>query len=109
MCRTGEQAGTMKSIADKAEVSVDFPNKAYMGTFGRESSFDIKVDADEVLLRIVRAGDERREISLYLHYYLLADILKELAQGLTRHDFLDEAHLGPLREGAAALGKALRK
>jgi hypothetical protein len=34
----------MKSISDKAEVSLDFPDKAYMGSFGRESSFDVKVD-----------------------------------------------------------------
>ena len=26
----------MKSITDRAEVSVDFPNKTYMGAFGRE-------------------------------------------------------------------------
>ena len=25
----------MKSITDRAEVSVDFPNKTYMGAFGR--------------------------------------------------------------------------
>ena len=52
------------------------------------------------MLRIVRAGDDRREIAVHLHYYLLADILKELGQGLTEHAFLDEAHLSRLREGA---------
>lgn len=98
----------MKSISDRAEVSVDFPDKTYMGAFGRELTFDVKVDSDEVLLRIVRAGAERREIAVYLHYYLLADILKELAQGLGKHDFLDEAHLEPLRAGAEALVRALR-
>lgn len=98
----------MKSISDRAEVSIDFPDKAYMGAFGRESSFDVKVEPDEVLLRIVRAGSERREIAIYLHYYLLADILKDLGRGLADHAFLDEAHLGPLREGAAALVEALR-
>jgi hypothetical protein len=79
-----------------------------MGAFGRESTFDVKVEADEVLLRIVRAGSERREIAVYLHYYLLADILKELGQGLTQHGFLDEAHLSRLREGAEALLRALQ-
>ena len=98
----------MKSISDRAEVSVDFPGKAYMGTFGRESTFDVKVEPDEVLLRIVRIGAERREIAVYLHYYLLADILKELGQGLTEHGFLDEAHLTRLREGAEALLRALQ-
>ena len=98
----------MKAITDRAEVSVDFPDKAYMGAFGRESTFDVKVEPDEVLLRIVRTGAERREIAVYLHYYLLADILKELGQGLTEHSFLDEAHLLRLREGAEALLRALQ-
>ena len=98
----------MRSISDRAEVSVDFPDKAYMGAFGRESTFEVKVDADEVLLRIARAGSERREIAVYLHYYLLADILKELGQGLAEHAFLDEAHLSRLREGADALVRALQ-
>lgn len=98
----------MKSITDRAEVSVDFPNKAYMGAFGRESSFEVKVEPDEVMLRIVRPGEERREISVHLHYFLLADILAQLGQGLVRHDFLDETHLQKLREGADSLVQALK-
>ena len=97
----------MKSITDKAEISVDFPDKTYMGAFGRESSFDVKVETDEVLLRIVRRGQERREIAVHLHYYLLADILKELGQGLARENPLDESHLRALREGVAALTQSL--
>ena len=76
----------MKSITDKAEVSVDFPDKTYMGAFGRESSFDVKVEADEVLLRLIRTGEERREIAVHLHYYLLADLLKEIGQGLASQE-----------------------
>ena len=97
----------MKTIADRAEVSIDFPDKAYMGAFGHESSFDVKVEPDEVLLRILRPGDERREVAFHLHYYLLGDILREMARGLAAHDFLDEAHLQSLREGAAALSSSL--
>ena len=98
----------MKSISDKAEVSVDFPDKTYMGSFGRESSFDVKVESDEVLLRLVRAGAERREIAVHLHYYLLADILKENGQGLAGHDFLDESHRAALVDGVAALATSLK-
>lgn len=98
----------MKSITDRAEVSVDFPDKTYMGAFGRESTFDVKVEADEAMLRIVRTGAERREIAVHLHYYLLADILKALGQGLENHEFLDEAHLQKLREGANSLVQALK-
>jgi hypothetical protein len=99
----------MKSITDRAEVSVDFPNKTYMGAFGRESSFEVKVEPDEMLLRIVRGGDERREIAVHLHYYLLADILKEIGQGLSEHGSLDESHLHALQDGAAALASSLKR
>lgn len=98
----------MKSISDRAEVSIDFPDKAYMGAFGRESSFDLKVEPDEVLLRIVRKGAERREVAVHVHYYLLADILKELGQGLAKHEWLDESHLQKLRDGAESLVQSLR-
>ena len=98
----------MKSITDKAEVSVDFPDKTYMGAFGRESSFDVKVEVDEVLLRLIRTGDERREIAVHLHYYLLADLLKEIGQGLASQQPLDESHLGALRDGVATLAAAVK-
>ena len=98
----------MKSISDRAEVSIDFPDKAYMGAFGRESTYDVKVEPDEVMLRIVRAGSERREIAVHLHYYLLADILKALGQGLENHEFLDASHLEKLRDAAESLVQALR-
>ena len=98
----------MKSITDRAEVSIDFPDKAYMGAFGRESSFDLTVESDEVLLRIVRPGEERREIAVHLHYYLLADILKELGQGLTKGTGLDEIHLQALCDGAEVLFQSLK-
>ena len=99
----------MKSITDKAEISVDFPDKAYMGSFGRESSFDVKVERDDVLLRIVRRGAERREVAIHLHYYLLADILEEIGQGLGEHEPLDKAHHDALRAGADALSRALKR
>lgn len=81
----------MKSITDKAEVSVDFPDKTYMCAFGRECSFDVKVEVDEILLRLIRTGEERREIAVHLHYYLLADLLKEIGQCLTSQEPLDDA------------------
>ena len=98
----------MKSITDKAEISLDFPDKAYMGSFGRESSYDVRVEAEEVLLRIVRAGEERRQIAFHIHYYLLADILKEIGQGMAERKPLDSAHLDALREGVAAIAAALK-
>jgi hypothetical protein len=98
----------MKSIADKAEVSIDFPDKTYIGSFGRESAFDLKVGPDEILLRIVRTGGERRQFALHLHYYLLADILTELSRALAEHDPLDRPHLETLRIAATELVAALK-
>ncbi len=98
----------MKSIIDKAEVSVDFPDKAYMGSFGRESSFDVKVGPDEILVRIVRSGEQRREVAVHLHYFLLSDILAEIGRGLAKQEF-DRTHIEVLREGADALAKGLAK
>ena len=98
----------MKSITDKAEVSLDFPDKAYMGSFGRESNFEVKVEPEEVLIRIVRSGDQQRRIAVHLHYYLLADILEELSEGLAHNVPVDNAHLKALRASAEHLAKTLK-
>ncbi len=66
-------------------------DKAYMGSFGREYSFDVKVEPDEGLVRIVRSGDERREVAVHIHYFLLADILTEIGEGLNQQK-LDSTH-----------------
>ena len=69
---------SLHPIADKAEVSVDFPDKAYMGSFGRHSQFDAYADTDSVAIKLVRPGEDRREAVMHLHYGLLAEILAEL-------------------------------
>ena len=99
----------MKPVVDKAEVSIDFPDKFYVGSFGRRSGFEVKATEDEVLLKLLRPGEERREVTMHLHYYLLADILAEMAKALSKTPPLDQAHSEPLQEGAEALVKALRK
>ena len=99
----------MKSITDKAEVSIDFPDKAYMGSFGRESGFEVKVGPDEVLLHIVREGDERRQVAVHLHYYLLADILTEIGEGLAEENLPNSGHMDALRQGVDAIAIALKK
>jgi hypothetical protein len=95
-------------IADKAEVSIDFPDKAYMGSFGRHSQFDAHADADSVAIRLVRPGEDRREAVVHLHYGLLAEILAELANSLTARDPLDEQHRMELSEAAKQLTTALQ-
>jgi hypothetical protein len=98
---------TMHPIADKAEVSVDFPDKAYIGSFSRHSQFDAYADADSVAVRLVRPGEDRREAVIHLHYGLLADILAELARSLTAREPLDEQHRSELSEAAKQLSVSL--
>ncbi len=94
-------------IADKAEVSVEFPDKAYIGSFGRNSQFDAYVEPDSVAIKLVRPGEERREAAMHLHYGLLAEIIAELARSLARRDPLDESHRAELSAAAKELCAAL--
>ena len=99
---------SLHPIADKAEVSVDFPDKAYIGSFGRNSQFDAYADLDSVAIRLVRPGEDRREAVMHLHYGLLADILTELARSLAARDPLDDQHRSELGEAAKRLAVALQ-
>ena len=54
---------SLHPISDKAEVPVDFPDKAYIGSFGRHSQFDAYADDDSVAIRLVRPGEDRRELN----------------------------------------------
>jgi hypothetical protein len=98
---------TLHPIADKAEVSVDFPDKAYIGSFGRNSQFDAYADADSVAVKLVWPGEDRREAAMHLHYGLLADIIAELARSLAARDQLDEQHRAELSEAAKQLAASL--
>jgi hypothetical protein len=98
---------SLHPISDKAEVSVDFPDKAYIGSFGRHSQFDAYADDDSVAVRLVRPGEDRREAVMHLHYGLLADILVELAKSLASRAQLDEQHRSELNEAAMQLCRSL--
>ena len=98
---------SLHPISDKAEVSVDFPDKAYIGSFGRHSQFDAYADDDSVAIRLVRPGEDRREAVMHLHYGLLADILVELAKSLASRAQLDEQHRNDLNEAAKQLCRSL--
>jgi hypothetical protein len=98
---------SLHPISDKAEVSVDFPDKAYIGYFGRHSQFDAYAGADSVAIRLVRPGEDRREAVVHLHYGLLADILAELARSLAGRDPLDDQHRGELSEATKLLAASL--
>ena len=94
-------------ISDKGEISVEFPDKAYIGSFSRHSQFDAYADADSVAIRLVRPGEDRREAVMHLHYGLLADILVEIAKSLAVRDPLDEQHRSELCAAAEQLAASL--
>lgn len=90
-----------KPINDGAEVSIEFPDKAYLGYFRSDSSFDVERDRDSIVLKLVHPGDDKRIASFHLHDYLLADVLAATA------DCLREADIAPPQR--AALSEAAKK
>ncbi|HYU11249.1 MAG TPA: hypothetical protein VEK82_01650 [Stellaceae bacterium] len=98
----------MHPIADKAEIAIDFPDKLYIGEFGRHSSFDACTEADGVLIRLSRQGGEKRDAQIHLHYLLFADIVAEIAHSVVESAPIDTPHRKPLvtaiRDLLAALG-----
>lgn len=98
----------MKPVSGKAEVGIDFPEKAYMGSFGQGAGLDCHVDASGVTIRLVRTGSEKREIDLHLRHELFAEIIDEAAQSFAEtRPKLDDDRRETLVAAARALVKAL--
>jgi hypothetical protein len=81
----------MHSITDKAEVAIDFPDKAYIGGFGRDGRFEVRAEGDGMVLRLVRGSGERGEAEIHLHHFLLAAVIDDLATALAARPW-DDAH-----------------
>jgi len=97
----------MHPIADKAEVTIEFPDKFYMGSFGHDCGFEAHAEKDGVVPRLVRSDSERRVIEIHLHHFLFAGILADLAASLAAQQPIDAAHRQPLLESARQLTAAL--
>jgi hypothetical protein len=97
----------MKPISDKAEVALDFPDKLYIGSFARGSGYETAVDGEGVMLKLARSGGEKRVVEMHLHYYLLADVLQDIAKGIAAREPIDAPHRIRLVEAVAALAAAL--
>lgn len=100
---------TLKPITDRAEVAIDFPDKAYMGSFGRASSFEATADEAGVTIRLTRTGEDKRRAEIHLHYYLFAGVLADIAAAIAARPPLDEAHREPLLAATRALLAALER
>ena len=97
----------MKPIADKAEVAIDFPDGAYIGSFSRHSRFEVVTGSDTLTLKLENSGEGHRAAMVYLHYFLLADILSDAAEAFASSVTLDDIHREALRNAASALAQAL--
>jgi hypothetical protein len=99
----------MKSIPDKAEVALEYPDKLYIGSFERTSDFDAHLDEAGIALTLHHGGDEsvRKSVRMHIHYVLFAEILTELAASAAK-GFGDDAHRQMIAQAAADLAAALR-
>jgi hypothetical protein len=98
-----------KPIPDEAEVSLEYHDKLYIGTFEQAACFDAQLDEAGISLSLCRAGEagERKSVRMNFHYALFADILRDLAKTVSSMPTSDAVHRHALREGAKALYLAL--
>lgn len=90
-------------IIDKAEVSIDFPDKFYAGSFGRGSTFDLRIDEIGLHLTLERGSGSKRRVGVHLHHYLLCEILDAMAAEVSACEALTENQRKALQEAARAL------
>ena len=95
-------------IPDKAEVSIDFPDKFYMGSFPSDAKFEARAEDDGLFIKLTRIGENRRQVEIHLHHQLLADILSEWAVSLTNEPPMQEDHRESLLAALAEVADALR-
>jgi hypothetical protein len=96
-----------KPIPDKAEITLEFPDKLYLGSFGRSSRFDAHLDSTGVSLLFDCPGDAetRKSVHMHIRFELFADILRALAE--TVPGLPCAADCGDLHEAARVLCHAL--
>ena len=101
-----------KPIPDKAEVAVEYPDKLYIGTFGRSARFGAHLEETGISLTLERTGaaeDERKSVHMHFHYALFAEIIRDLAKTVAALPESDISHRIELREAAEALASALQR
>lgn len=96
-----------KPIIDKAEVSIDFPNKYYQGSFGRGSRYDVTVDTRGIHIDLERGGQEKRKVAFHLHHHLFSGILESISEELADNDGLTDLDREQLLEAVTKLAQAL--
>ena len=95
-------------IPDKAEVSIDFPDKFYTGSFPRDAKFEARAEGDGLFIKLTRIGENRRQVEIHLHHQLLADILSEWAASMANEPPMQKDHRERLLTALAQIEDALR-
>lgn len=100
---------TTKSISDRAEVALEYPDKFYSGTFERSSRFEASMDRTGLALVLEHPGSEdvRKSVHVHINYGLLSDILQQLRSQVSKIP-PDEIHLDQLRRTASEFSSALQ-
>ena len=98
-----------KPIIDKAEVSIDFPDKFYHGSFGRSSRYDVKVDDQGVHIALDRPGEEQRHVAFHLHHHLFSGVLESIAEEISDHNGVPDTNRDQLKDAATKLVRALQR
>ena len=98
-----------KTIPDKAEVALEYPDKFYVGTFEKSAQFNAHADTAGISLVLERTGDldTRKSVHMHIHYDLFAEILRDIASTIVVIPADDVAHRENLTEAAKALHQAL--
>jgi hypothetical protein len=98
-----------KPIIDKGEISIDFPEKYYYGTFSRDSSYDVTADEAGLHIFLDRRGDDPRHVGFHMHWYLLAGILDSAAEAMKSAEIPTITERESLAAAVAKLSAALEK
>ena len=96
-----------KPIVDKAEVSIDFPDKFYHGTFGRSSRYDVLLDDQGIHITLDREEGEKRHIAFHLQHHLFSDMLGAIADQVAATE-LSDIHHEQLADAVKKLAEALK-
>jgi hypothetical protein len=95
-------------ITDKAQVSIDFPDKFYVGSFGRESSLDVTADDQGIHIKLERNDAQTRRVGFHLHYYLFADLITSIGEALSGSREMNEPQRAALEDSVRKLAKAAK-
>lgn len=97
-----------KPVADRAEVSIDFPDKLYVGSFERDSRLDVSADERGLHIKIERGKGEKRRFGFHLHYYLLAELIESIGEALADYPALEPQHKDSLQQASKVLAKSVK-